>query len=276
MILPPSDQILHSVQSKQWFNSRCQSKVKLQYLKSSREIMNDNVVTNTFRLIDRDQSKTLEIEELYSMFLKNGYPININLLRGFFEKADKDNNKSIELEEFKHIMYDEQATQSFREMMRKMREQAKESNYYSTDFVRLLRYLSYCQDRNALQFQINNHRLTVEKRSKLVSQLIQLNHQYNQDQQMSDEQLQPRPFKKQNNDRKILPPLNKHYVGNSNPSAIAQAQLKLNLSDVQKNSTLSLPSYKSPQNTDRFSKQSTIKCQNYIRINNKIFSNNKK
>ncbi|CAK71423.1 unnamed protein product (macronuclear) [Paramecium tetraurelia] len=266
MILPPSDQILHSVQSKQWFNSRCQSKVKLQYLKSSREIMNDNVVTNTFRLIDRDQSKTLEIEELYSMFLKNGYPININLLRGFFEKADKDNNKSIELEEFKHIMYDEQATQSFREMMRKMREQAKESNYYSTDFVRLLRYLSYCQDRNSLQFQININ----------LSQLIQLNHQYNQDQQMSDEQLQPRPYKKQNNERKILPPLHRHYVGNSNPSYIAQSQLKLNLSDVQKNSALSIPSYKSPQNTDRFSKQSTIKCQNYIRINNKIFSNNKK
>lgn len=50
------------------------------------------------------------------MFLKNGYPININLLRGFFEKADKDNNsiyiylfniESIELEEFKHVMYDE-------------------------------------------------------------------------------------------------------------------------------------------------------------------------
>ncbi|CAD8055744.1 unnamed protein product [Paramecium primaurelia] len=276
MILPPSDQILHSVQSKQWFNSRCQSKVKLQYLKSSREIMNDNVVTNTFRLIDKDQSKTLEIEELYSMFLKNGYPININLLRGFFEKADKDNNKSIELEEFKHVMYDEQATQSFREMMRKMREQAKESNYYSTDFVRLLRYLSYCQDRNALQFQINNHRLTVEKRSKLVSQLIQLNHQYNQDQQMSDEQLQPRPYKKMTSDRKILPPLNKHYVGNSNPSSIIQSQLKLNLSDVHKNSTLSLPSYKSPQNTDRTGKQSSIKYQSYIRINNKIFSNNKK
>ncbi|CAD8156568.1 unnamed protein product [Paramecium pentaurelia] len=276
MILPPSDQILHSVQSKSWFNSRCQSKVKLQYLKSQREIMNDNVVTNTFRLIDRDQSKTLEIEELYSMFLKNGYPININLLRGFFEKADKDNNKSIELEEFKHVIYDEQATQSFREMMRKMREQAKESNYYSTDFVRLLRYLSYCQDRNALQFQINNHRLTVEKRSKLLSQLIQLNHQYNQDQQMSDEQLQPKPYKKQTNERKTLPPIHQHYVSNSNTSSMIQSQLKLNLSDVHKNSALSLPSYLSPQNTDRNIKQPAIKYQSYLRINNKIFSNNKK
>ncbi|CAK66885.1 unnamed protein product (macronuclear) [Paramecium tetraurelia] len=276
MILPPSDQILHSVQSKQWFNSRCQPKAKMQYLKSQREIMNDNVVTHTFRLIDKDQSKTLEIEELYSMFLKNGYPININLLRGFFEKADKDNNKSIELEEFKHVMYDEQATQSFREMMRKMREQAKESNYYSTDFVRLLRYLSYCQDRNALQFQINNHRLTVEKRSKLLSQLIQLNHQFNQDQQITDEQLQVKPYKKQTTEKKTLPPINQHYVGNSNPSSMIQSQLKLNLSDVHKNSSLFLPPYVSPQNTDRNIKQPGHKYQSYLRINNKIFSNNKK
>lgn len=33
---------------------------------------------------------------------------------------------------------------AFRIMMRKMREHAKDENYYSTDFVRLLRYLSYC------------------------------------------------------------------------------------------------------------------------------------
>lgn len=38
-------------------------------------------------------------------------------------------------------------------MMRKMRE-IGEDNYYSTDFVNLLRYLSYCSNRTDLIFQI--------------------------------------------------------------------------------------------------------------------------
>lgn len=41
----------------------------------------------------------------------------------------------------------------FRTMMRKMRDTGEE-NFYSTDFVNLLRYLSYCSNRTDLIWQI--------------------------------------------------------------------------------------------------------------------------
>ena len=40
---------------------------------------------------------TLDMEEIFTMFKKNGYPINMALLRRFFNATDKDHNSKISL-----------------------------------------------------------------------------------------------------------------------------------------------------------------------------------
>ncbi|CAD8067485.1 unnamed protein product [Paramecium sonneborni] len=152
-ILPPAEKVLHFQETKSWFNSRHSSKVKEKYRKTEKELFDDEIVTETFRLIDRDHSNTIEMDELYSMLKKNNYPVNLRLLKDFFEMTDRDGNKCIDLEEFKQVIKDEGTSQTFRTLMRKMREIGDE-NYYSTDFVNLLRYLSYCANRTDLIWQI--------------------------------------------------------------------------------------------------------------------------
>ena len=39
--------------------------------------------------------ETLDMEEIFTMFKKNGYPINMALLRKFFNATDKDHNSKI-------------------------------------------------------------------------------------------------------------------------------------------------------------------------------------
>ncbi|CAD8058872.1 unnamed protein product [Paramecium primaurelia] len=152
-ILPPADRVLHYQETKSWFNSRHSFKVKEKYRKTEKELFDDEVVTETFHLIDRDHSNTIEMDELFSMLKKNNYPVNLKLLKAFFEMTDRDGNKCIDLDEFKQVIKDEGTSQTFRTLMRKMREIGDE-NYYSTDFVNLLRYLSYCANRTDLIWQI--------------------------------------------------------------------------------------------------------------------------
>lgn len=37
---------------------------------------------------------TIELDELYTMLVKNHYPVNMSLLKDFFEKTDKDGNSN--------------------------------------------------------------------------------------------------------------------------------------------------------------------------------------
>lgn len=37
---------------------------------------------------------TIELDELYTMLVKNQYPVNMSLLKDFFEKTDKDGNSN--------------------------------------------------------------------------------------------------------------------------------------------------------------------------------------
>ena len=48
-----------------------------------------NQVLNYFLNLD-----TLDMEEIFTMFKKNGYPINMALLRRFFNATDKDHNSN--------------------------------------------------------------------------------------------------------------------------------------------------------------------------------------
>ncbi|CAK91916.1 unnamed protein product (macronuclear) [Paramecium tetraurelia] len=195
-ILPPAERVLHYCESKNWFNSRHASKTKEQYLKTEKELFDDVIVTETFHLIDRDHSNSIELDELYSMLKKNKYPVNMSLLKAFFDKTDKDGNKCIDLDEFKQVIKDESTSQTFRMMMRRMRE-IGDDNYYSTDFVNLLRYLSYCSNRTDLIFQIKNARISFEMRSKLVSDLLKVNQQFTKPQNPTQDQLFTlRPFMK--------------------------------------------------------------------------------
>ncbi|CAD8095610.1 unnamed protein product [Paramecium primaurelia] len=154
---------------------------------------------------------SIELDELYSMLKKNNYPVNMSLLKAFFEKTDRDGNKCIDLDEFKQVIKDESTSQIFRKMMRRMRE-IGDDNYYSTDFVNLLRYLCYCSNRKDLIFQIKNTRLSFETRSKLVSDLLKINQLFTKSQHPTQDQLLTlRPFmkKKTQLEFKYLTPIQK-------------------------------------------------------------------
>lgn len=47
------------------------------------------VYINNYITID-----TIELDELYTMLVKNHYPVNMSLLKDFFEKTDKDGNSN--------------------------------------------------------------------------------------------------------------------------------------------------------------------------------------
>ncbi|KAM3145650.1 hypothetical protein pb186bvf_002196 [Paramecium bursaria] len=162
---------------KTWFRKRHKQIVKEPYLKTQRQLMDDQAITKTFHLIDRDQSKTLDMEEIFTMFKKNGYPINMALLRSQQQDITVYFIGFIDLDEFKSIVNDEEASQSFRQMMRNLRKIGDE-NYYSTDFVKLLRYFCYCQNRSDITMQLSNHRLPNEQRSSLASNLLKLTEQF--------------------------------------------------------------------------------------------------
>ncbi|CAD8106574.1 unnamed protein product [Paramecium primaurelia] len=225
-ILPPAKRVLHFCESKNWFNSRHANKTKEKYLKTEKELLDDIIVTETFHLIDRDHSNSIELDELYSMLKKNNYPVNMGLLKAFFEKTDRDGNKCIDLDEFKQVIKDESISQTFRMMMRKMRE-IGEDNYYSTDFVNLLRYLCYCSNRTDLIYQIKNTRLSYETRSKLVSDLFKVNQQFTKSLHTTQEQLLTlRPFMKKKNqlEFKYLTPIQKRPNQFSNHSTTISNQ----------------------------------------------------
>ncbi|CAD8200255.1 unnamed protein product [Paramecium octaurelia] len=225
-ILPPAERVLHYCESKNWFNSRHASKTKERYLKTEKELFDDVIVTETFHLIDRDHSNSIELDELYSMLKKNNYPVNMSLLKAFFDKTDRDGNKCIDLDEFKQVIKDESTSQTFRMMMRKMRE-IGDDNYYSTDFVNLLRYLCYCSNRTDLIFQIKNARISFEMRSKLVSDLFKVNQQFTKPQNQNQDQLFPlRPFmkKKTQPELKYLTPIQRRPNLLSNHSTTTNNQ----------------------------------------------------
>ena len=46
-------------------------------------------ISQVYRILKLD---TLDMEEIFTMFKKNGYPINMVLLRKFFNATDKDHN----------------------------------------------------------------------------------------------------------------------------------------------------------------------------------------
>lgn len=54
--MPPAEQVLHSQETKRWFNTRHGLKVKEVYKKTEKELHDDKIVTETFHLIDRDHS----------------------------------------------------------------------------------------------------------------------------------------------------------------------------------------------------------------------------
>ncbi|CAD8148874.1 unnamed protein product [Paramecium octaurelia] len=261
-VLPPAERVLHFQETKSWFNSRHSSKVKEKYLKTEKELFDDKIVTETFHLIDRDHSNTIEMDELYSMLKKNNYPVNLRLLKEFFEMTDRDGNKCIDLDEFKQVIKDERTSQTFRTLMRKMREIGDE-NYYSTDFVNLLRYLSYCANRTDLIWQIKNTRLSFEQRSVLVSELFKVNQQFTKVSHPKEEQactLRPFMKKKGQGEIKYLTPIKRK------PHLLTNMSTKTRISTSNQNSILSfdLKSISSPRlsplKTDRgvFKKKMSI------------------
>lgn len=54
--MPSAEKVLHSQETKRWFNTRHAIKVKEKYKKTEKELHDDKIVTETFHLIDRDHS----------------------------------------------------------------------------------------------------------------------------------------------------------------------------------------------------------------------------
>jgi len=55
-----------------WFRSRCKNNARMEYLKSPDEIRQDNNIEAIFNTFDKDNSGSLDISEIFEMFIQNG------------------------------------------------------------------------------------------------------------------------------------------------------------------------------------------------------------
>lgn len=78
-------------------------------------------VENVFFKFDEDCSGTLEAEELYAMFRKNGIMVKMAQIKTLFDIVEKRKTGKLDLAGFKSLVTDDQARKKFTQMIRQIR-----------------------------------------------------------------------------------------------------------------------------------------------------------
>ena len=103
-----------------------------------------------FEKFDEDGSGTMEINELHTMFKKNGIEMTMDELFKIFKIVDADGNGSLSLDEFQLYAYDKNAQERFRDIIREVRlridhefqnRKVPEKQFFPSDFNNLLSFL---------------------------------------------------------------------------------------------------------------------------------------
>ncbi|CAD8120576.1 unnamed protein product [Paramecium sonneborni] len=137
----------HSLPQNQWFKSRYFDKVKPQYLFYPEERRIQMELKQIFNVFDYNDSKTLDIAEMFLMFKHFGFEVSKNDLQVIYSYIDQDRDQALNYQEFKAFTENPSALKAFRNMMMKMQNtlqlNAIESKYVPLSVGAMLTYLSY-------------------------------------------------------------------------------------------------------------------------------------
>ncbi|CAD8056420.1 unnamed protein product [Paramecium sonneborni] len=176
---------LHTTNVNTWFKSRQkslkkrhQNKVKKQYLLFPEQIKQEQEIQKIFQNFDRNNSKNLDITEMYDMFQKYGFKLTEEQLLQFFKVVDKDKNNALNWNEFKNSVFDDQASKIFYNIIKQVREQEQnesQSGYIPFNFNEMISYLNYLASRDELQKSIQQSSQTTNEKFEKYLSLLELN-----------------------------------------------------------------------------------------------------
>jgi Ca2+-binding EF-hand superfamily protein len=84
-------------------------------------LIKEKEIEDVFYKFDQDRSGTIELRELYEMFLYYGVDINQYDLRKLFKIVDIDGSGALSIAEFKNFSSNPLANSQFRKMVQRIR-----------------------------------------------------------------------------------------------------------------------------------------------------------
>ncbi|CAD8205194.1 unnamed protein product [Paramecium pentaurelia] len=137
----------HNLPQNQWFKNRYFDKVKPQYLFYPEERRIQMELKQIFNVFDYNDSKTLDIAEMFLMFKHFGFDVSKNDLKVIYSYIDQDRDWALNYQEFKAFTENPSALKAFRNMMTKMQNtlqlNAIENKYIPLSVGAMLTHLSY-------------------------------------------------------------------------------------------------------------------------------------
>jgi hypothetical protein len=143
--LSSSAKKMHEFSTLSWFKKRFPCSTKERYLYSNQEMHQIQMATEVFKDYDQDNSGTLELEEVYSMFQLNGINISRKKLSHLFCFVKSRQKHRLNLEEFKQLTFCTRANEYFREIMKEAKKELELERrpwrHLPLDFQDMLRLL---------------------------------------------------------------------------------------------------------------------------------------
>lgn len=136
---------MHEFPTLNWFKKRFPASTKESYLYSTEELQHISMATEVFMDYDQDNSGSLEVEEVYSMFQHNEINISRKKLSYLFNIIHTKQKNKLNLEEFKELTFSSRANNYFKEIMRdakkELQSKGKMFRPLPLDFKDMLRVL---------------------------------------------------------------------------------------------------------------------------------------
>ena len=136
---------MHEFSTLNWLKKRFPSSTKERYLYSNEEMNQIQMATELFKDYDQDNSGTLEVEEVYSMFQQEGINISRKKLSNLFRFVKPGQKHRLNLEEFKQLTFCNRANEYFREIMKEAKKELELERrpwrHLPLDFKDMLRLL---------------------------------------------------------------------------------------------------------------------------------------
>jgi len=92
---------LSNHQTIQWMRKRFSDRASPKYRSTSKELRKHEELENLFRKFDDDNSGTLDVNEIYQMFIRHGINVSKDKLRELFSEVNPKKKGELTLEEFK-------------------------------------------------------------------------------------------------------------------------------------------------------------------------------
>ena len=146
-------------------------------------MIKEREMENVFYKFDQDRSGTIELRELYEMFLEYGVDINQYELRKLFNIVDSDGSGALSIAEFKKFSSNPLANSHFRKMIQRIRSEHEKifgphyelrRGYLPFNLTRLLDYLSHMSKREALIEGIENTKYEYDASKRHIKDFIKV------------------------------------------------------------------------------------------------------